>query len=202
MTPRQTQQTQQPTAPAKDLNVRYEQYGGESVYEAARGILIMPVAGGDSDPPIQIRVHSPFGYRVNTVRASKHGAPPVLPAPCDTKSGDLLLETTMTVSTPQVSSNQDAFIYTAEVETRYLQTSLRGSGNDSVYQTPGHPYDLPIIDFYRENGGGPVSPPPGQGQGQVPPRGGTLVTQPVLSPFYFTYEPEYPGTFFSTDVSG
>jgi hypothetical protein len=166
-----------------DVPNRYFDYHGDSSYSTDRGVLVLPIAGPDGTAPCLVKVHAEIGYRTTDVQACKYGAPPVLPSACDTPSGDRLLTSEFSFVIPQISSDQDAYLFRSEGRYTYVQGSLRGSGGQSNFQTVDMPYRMELIDLGV--------------QGLIGGVVGAISGGDILSPLYYNFTNDYSGQFFT-----
>lgn len=164
-----------------DVPSRYVDYRGDSSFTVDRGVIPIPLAGPDGSAPVLVKVHAEIGYRTTDVTAAKFGAPPVLPAACDTPSGDMILGCSYDYFMPQISPNQDSYIYRADAKMTYVQGSLRGSGGSSTFQTIDYPYHMDLIDLGV--------------QGLIGGVIGAITGGNILDPLYSTYTNDYAGAF-------
>jgi hypothetical protein len=143
----------------------------------------MPVAGPEGASPVLVKVHAEIGYRTTDLSATKFGAPPAMPAACDTLSGDRLLTSEYSFAVPQLSADQDNYIYRTDMRYTYVQGSLRGSGGGTNFQTADMPYRMDLIDLGVQGVIGGVI--------------GAITGGDILDPRYFTYVNDYSGAFFT-----
>jgi hypothetical protein len=166
-----------------DVANRYSDYHGDSSYSTDRGVLVLPIAGPDGTAPCLVKVHAEIGYRTTDVTAVKTGAPPVLPAACDTPSGDRLLGSEFMFTIPQIGPDQNTNLYRSEGRYTYVQGSLRGSGGQSNFQTVDMPYRMELIDLGV--------------QGLIGGVVGAISGGDILSPLYYNFTNDYSGQFFT-----
>lgn len=173
-----------------DTAQRYLDYKIDTKYDRDEGLLVMPVAGPAGSAPKVIRVHQPIGYATRMFTASKNGAPPIVPAPINTSSGDIILTSEYEVFLPQASPNQNTWIFRADGVYTYVQGSIRGSGGlvaSNNYESGDYPFDYELIDLGARGIIGGVF--------------GAANSGNRLSPNYVQYSTEYPAFFFSTEIA-
>lgn len=118
-----------------------------SHYERKDGWLVLPVMRANA-PAKRLRMHGPVGYKAVRFRYVKRGSPPIFPmVAIDTPSGDKFLEGAVTVSRPKLGGNDDQLDYAVAGQYEYMQSSVRGSGDD--FETGSKPYETSILDAAR-----------------------------------------------------
>jgi hypothetical protein len=138
----------------------YHEYAQHSEYEFNDGLVVIPLAKKDTDPPphfLVVRRHAPVGMRTHRVQAAKSGTPPVVPALADTPSGDRFLGATLAVEAPETRGpNSGVRTYAVAGEYRYVQG---GAVDTLALTTAGQAATPNMTDRRHEPVAGALGPP-------------------------------------------
>jgi hypothetical protein len=107
----------------------YVQWAADSSYSFDEGLEVVPLCKEATDPPphfLIIRRHAPVGFRTSRGQASKNGSPPVVPAPNNTRSGDIFAGGTLTVLDPRSDDQNGTRIFQTDWSYTYVQSGPFG----------------------------------------------------------------------------
>ena len=136
---------------ADRLDLQYYYYKGSSAksrYVRNNGLLVIPVMGPAGTAPILVRTHAPYGARETDFEYMKQGSPPVFPSPEDTKTGDILLSSTVEIPAP-VTSQQGGLLYAIRGHHAYVQP-LGGRSQGDTFPIDAHPFPTRIDTLGQE----------------------------------------------------
>lgn len=115
----------------------HTEYKQDNDYTYDSGLVVMPVLGLTPKHRV-IRLHSGVGMRTVTWRASRTGAPPIIPAAVDT-DGDKLLGTVVTPVLPAPNEQAKGYNWLVTGEYTFVQTTPRIAGTNA-FPTGNYPY--------------------------------------------------------------
>ena len=121
----------------------YPDYRQEHRYETDPGVVISASANRTGAARL-LRVHGGVGKRIVDFRATRAGAPPLIPSATDT-THDTLVGHALTVPLPVFNQVLGRYNFTAEGRYTYLQNAPRVPGTD-VFPTGRYPYPLAGAD--------------------------------------------------------
>lgn len=118
-----------------------------SQYKHHRGILLCPVMGPAGTAPGKIRTHAGYGVREVDFAYTKEGTPPMIPAPVNTTSGDVIVGETLTIDVARPAPN-DASRMLYSIQGQYLFVQPNGGrGATDTFPLDKHPFYTPLDEM-------------------------------------------------------
>lgn len=115
---------------------------GGSAYTRDEGLLVIPVMGPAGTAPTVVRVHAPYGLRRSRFASSKQYAPPIFPAPADTETGDVILQSNIHFPLPEPSAD-GVTVFGVSGEYLFVQPG-DGRSTEDTFPMDKHPYPTAV----------------------------------------------------------
>jgi len=123
---------------------QYAGFSASNHYVFSEGVMVIPVAGPKTNPPIRarkVRLHSPHGFRIYTWVAERHRVKPLLPAPVPQNDDEVLLHWEIVAGPPDIERGGRSHFY--RVTGEYVFALLVPIFHDSgTFRMTGSPYDI------------------------------------------------------------
>ena len=136
--------------------------GCESRYELHEGLLVIPVLGEPTDPPVIARIHSPYTTRVSGFSYAKVAAPPQIPSPGNTRTGHMFLGGSISLPAPSTSGEGILTYATSGLYNFVLPTHATTSGKTIMFDAHPYPSGVDMLGATQSQSDNPADPEYGQ----------------------------------------
>ncbi len=151
--------------------------GCESRYTLKEGLLVIPILGDPEDAPVVVRVHSPYTVRSSGFNYTKGGAPPLVPAPGNTRTGHIFLGGSIGVPAPGAAGD-GTMTFRASGMYNFVLPAHATIDGKLMFDAHPYPSGIDMLQSYnRPTGDNPLS--------------GSGITDDELGNYYNSWQSQY-----------